>query len=129
MIFNTRTVLHHAGDHEGLKEGACELLQGLDGVQSLLHHLGAEQAGLSHGDERRHCRCVSKHSCKCVTIHHRVTPGVRLLEADGAGDVGLGDEAGDVSAGHLAVVGVIHHQDWVPSVKNNIIVGGESLNT
>ena len=33
---------------------------------------------------------------------HNVTPGVRLLEADGAGDVGLSDEAGDVSAGHLA---------------------------
>ena len=63
MIVYVLTVLHHAGDYEGLKEGVCELLQGLDGVQGLLHHLGAEQAGLSHGDERRHCRCVSKNSC------------------------------------------------------------------
>ena len=61
MTLHVLTVLHHAGDHEGLEEGLCELLQGLDGVQSLLHHLGAEQAGLPHGDERRHCSSVSKH--------------------------------------------------------------------
>ena len=29
-------------------------------------------------------------------------PGVRLLHGDGAGQVGLGHEAGDLSTGHLA---------------------------
>ena len=121
MILHVLTVLHHAGDHEGLEEGLCELLQGLDGVQGLLHHLGAKEAGLSHCDECRHCRSVSKHlSCNNATLHHHGAPGVRLLEADGAGDVSLSDKAGDISTGHLAMVSVIHHQDRVPSVKISV---------
>ena len=117
MTLHVLTILHHAGDHEGLEEGLCELLQGLDGVQGLLHHLGAKEAGLSHCDEGRHCRSVSIHSCYNATLHHHEEPGVSLLEGDGAGDVSLSDKAGDISTGHLAMVSVIHHQDWVPSVK------------
>ena len=54
-------------------------------------------------------------------------PGVSLLEGDVAGDVKVGHEAGDLAAGHLAVISVIHHQDGVSSLSKNVMLVNHEL--
>ena len=57
---------------------------------------------------------------QCTLVQCTHIPSVRLLEADGAGDIRLGDKAGDVSAGDLAVVGVIHHNNRIPELRRSL---------